>query len=87
MKHQITRKTCHALYSNARAGDAIKSVKPYFGLGVNTAFEDCINLDRCGIYVWPYSAMDHDLSKMRVCQFPAISLSVGVAVRRYSLVC
>lgn len=29
------------------AGDAIKSVKPYFGLGVNTAFEDCIELDRC----------------------------------------
>ena len=29
-------------------GDAIKSVKPYFGLGVNTAFEDCIQLDRCG---------------------------------------
>ncbi|CAM9386006.1 unnamed protein product [Discosporangium mesarthrocarpum] len=28
-------------------GDAIKSVKPYFGLGVNTAFEDCIALDRC----------------------------------------
>lgn len=29
------------------AGDAIKSVKPYFGLGVNTAFEDCVELDRC----------------------------------------
>lgn len=29
------------------AGDAIKSVKPYFGLGVNTAFEDCIALNRC----------------------------------------
>lgn len=28
------------------AGDAIKSVKPYFGLGVNTAFEDCVALDR-----------------------------------------
>ncbi|CAM9907415.1 unnamed protein product [Ectocarpus fasciculatus] len=28
-------------------GDAIKSVKPYFGLGVNTAFEDCIALDSC----------------------------------------
>lgn len=32
-------------------GDAIKSVKPYFGLGVNTAFEDCIELDRCGGWV------------------------------------
>eukprot|EP00752_Nemacystus_decipiens_P008568 g7652.t1 len=28
-------------------GDAIKSVKPYFGLGVNTAFEDCVALDSC----------------------------------------
>ncbi|CAN0039461.1 unnamed protein product [Pylaiella littoralis] len=27
-------------------GDAIKSVKPYFGLGANTAFEDCIVLGR-----------------------------------------
>ncbi|CAM9189999.1 unnamed protein product [Choristocarpus tenellus] len=28
-------------------GDAIKSVKPYFGMGVNTAFEDCMALNDC----------------------------------------
>lgn len=43
---------------NARAGDAIKSVKPYFGLGVNTAFEDCIVLDRCGTVYGSYSAVN-----------------------------
>lgn len=37
------------------AGDAIKSVKPYFGLGVNTAFEDCVELGRCARTRWTRS--------------------------------
>lgn len=55
MKHEATNFTessnqaCavrESLFNALNTGDAIKSVKPYFGLGVNTALEDCLALDR-----------------------------------------